>query len=326
MAKRQQSSRDQKRKAKLKKRERRNQQRGPEFESISEMVDAWTNGGQMWRHSTIDRMTNQAILGKLYELGIEFSAPEFRAAASGFYRGYGLAQHLWGPQMDRIEGCDGDFPWMAADVLWSRLCPERPNGKKILDEIDRGTVLLRESPEECCRCWLQVWETLKVGLLEGTKDSQVVSERVGHIFCLDNWLCHFESHLAGVGEAQPELLQSRLELAQEALQLLPESDDDFLRHRLGAIAQSHFLLGDPTAGDAAYRQLFEKYPHYHWGYVYWGDAWCNVDNLRITPNPTKARELYIKARDMATDEDHVESIENHMEVALSDYEEAIISD
>lgn len=324
MSNRKKLGRVQKRKQQLAKREKERKKhegrQGAKAKSVATIADTIQKRlAAMWHPEKIEPMETEAIINKLGELGIEFDEDVFRSKAHDFYSPSDLAEHLWKTEMDAIKGPDADFPWMAAGVLWRRLCPDIINNDMMIDRIDEGYNLLDQGKTEAaCDRWLELWDDLKGRFLAGTKTIATVDERGGDYYSVREWLLFVDQELGKVGGTNPEYLGKRIAFASGIVDLLPESSSKFLERLEFGVAESHFMLGDAKAGDDAFQQLASKYPDKRWlVYGSWADLWSGKYRSKVPADLERARELYEKARASAPPRE-LEKINERIEALGSD--------
>lgn len=325
--KRKKLSRDQKRKGKLAKRNDKKKklvQRQERAAWIERQASLAANVlirqfNAMWSPEKIDVMGTEAIIAKLRTLGIEFDQQEFLAAAPNVYQPMELADHLWPEQSEKIEGVDADFPWMAAEILWKRLCPEILHTDAIIGGIDEGDAhMQRNDNRAACDSWLQTWELLKNRFLDGADSIEIVEKRVGDYYSVTSWLADVESELAMLAPEDPVYLQKRLTFCQEYCALLPASPYRNLKQMFLGIADSYFLLGNAEAGEAALDELERKFPDSRWDIeCIRGTLWSDPDWESIPADPHKAMEHYRNAAQLAPP-DEVDSIQDRIDELAED--------
>lgn len=147
----------------------------------------------MWFPDKIEPMDTSEIIERLHGFGIEYDEEEFIRAASSHYSSSDLAHALWDDEMNRIEGYDGDFPWVAAGVLWLRVCPNTLNNQMILDMMDEGYDYLNaedtiENRRRACDVWLELWHDLEPKFLADCASFEMLDGRISDECSCEMWL------------------------------------------------------------------------------------------------------------------------------------------
>jgi hypothetical protein len=131
-----------------------------------------------------------------------------------------------------------------------------------------------ERVDAACRSWQAAWQ-LVVELLQQHPAAAI--EDVNQAFhgqeSLTAWARDFETALEQAGQADASFHQVRVAFCQQYLArtIAPGSLDNL--NLLRAIGESHFRLGHPEAGDAAFRSLTGQYPQYSWGWLGWANMY-----------------------------------------------------
>lgn len=311
-----QQSRGQKRKAKLAKRQKKQKARADSGVADLLLLPQFDlERFFRWSPDIIEELETEEIAAKLGELGASFSDSEFRKAAERCYGPRDLAEELWYPNIPnwRDLGADGDFPWMAAIVLWDRLCPEIVNTRGISDKIELGDSIFEELGVFAgCNHWLEIWDTLKERFLRDITSVDDLTTRLGDYLEIGEWLDELIDKLDEAGVVDPKYLNKRIALCREVCELLPDSDPVWLREVRCALADSWFMLGDVECGEAAYQETAELHPTDCWVYINWADMWTGQFRSQAPPDHDKAMTLFSKAAELADPADR-ETIDERIE-------------
>ena len=91
-----------------------------------------------WSSDEVGQIPTDKVIEKLAMCGIPFSPDEFRKDVAECH-GSGDIHARWkGRHAITAKGWDEDFPWMAADVLWRRLVPDKVSTEAIDDLMQDG--------------------------------------------------------------------------------------------------------------------------------------------------------------------------------------------
>ena len=269
-----------------------------------------------WSFEEISQIPTDKIIEKLVMCGIPFSMDEFLLDVHNHY-GAGDIYDEWKNRYTiTTEGFDGDFPWMAADVLWRRLAPEKIS-TEILDDWMQDGYELNEKRDEVggCTLWLKVWDELKKRFtpeIRTVEDAESVFKGSQMLF---NWCQDLEMELGNAAIDDGKMHLERVRYCSEFMDYFPDSES--LVQEMGkAKAEALILAGKVEEGEKEFQDLIAKYPNNPWFYIYWGDLYAcfGIGRGNGLQNPQKAEELYRKAQGIESEEDGVgEIIEKRLE-------------
>jgi len=246
------------------------------------------------------------IIEKLVMLGIPFTQEAFLIDVHNHY-GSGDIYMEWEERYTiTAKGFDEDFPWMAAEVLWRRLVPDKISTMQLDDWVQDGYDLI-ESAEDgtsvgCCDLWLKVWDILKARF---TKDMRKVEDADSVCFqsqYLSNWIQDLDMELsnAAVDTEDKSYYDRRIIFCRECMGFFPDSIQNSISMRRG-IAEALYMSGRIKEAEQEFQILVSAYPNDPWSYAGWGDMYADVDGG--TYNPEKAEELYRKGLGLEPSED-----------------------
>ena len=208
---------------------------------------------------------------------------------------YGIAipeseQNAFG-EKDLFAGLSAGFE----DRLQEMEKPLTEEQSKIIDQVNKGYEYLdnNQNHVKAADAWLEAWESVKS--LYADEKSLTDISHIGDLF-LAQWADELEVTLHNAGVSDPVYFEKRLEYCRDYCSRFPETDEDFIFAMRRGEAESYFLTGRSTEGDAAYQSLVSDFPDYTWGYISWGDmhnaALFHKDQTHIKTDYQKARELY----------------------------------
>lgn len=124
--------------------------------------------------------------------------------------------------------------------------------------------------------------------------------------CLFNWCQDLEMELVNAGFREVTFFQKRIEYCREFYSLFPETSDLTIKNMRRAEAESYFALGEIEKGEEAFEKILQDYPDWAWGYVGWGDMYCQMRiNKDVPLDYEKAEKIYRMALDKEVDEEDV---------------------
>jgi len=259
---------------------------------------------QKWYQEDIQELPTIKIIEKLMMCGIPFSQEEFLIDVHNHY-GSGDIYMEWERRYTiTATGFDEDFIWMAAEVLWQRLVPEKISTMQLDDMVQDGYVLIEEREEGnsvgCCNIWLKVWDELKKRF---TKDMRKVEDADSVCFqsqYLSNWLQDLDMELSNAAHNDEMFFDRRIIFCRECMGFFPDSLHNSISMRRG-IAEALYMSGRIEEAEQEFQTLVTKYPNDPWSYAAWGDMYADIDGG--TYNPEKAEELYRKGLGLEPAED-----------------------
>ena len=243
--------------------------------------------------------------------GIPFSKEEFLVDVHNHY-GAGDIYNEWKSRYSiTTTGFDGDFPWMAADVLWRRLAPEKISTEMLDDWMQYGYELIEQKDNyagrvDGCTLWLEVWDELKKRFAPEMKTIENAEAVFSGSQSLFNWCQDLEMELGNDAIDEESLHLERIRYCSEFLECFPDSEY-FVQEMGKARAESLIMSGKLKEGEKAFQDLIAKYPKNPWFFIYWGDLYACFGVGRggrssLESDPKKAEELYRKALEIESDE------------------------
>jgi len=254
-----------------------------------------------WSQKEIAEIPTDKIIEKLQMCGITFSQDEFLNDVQNHYGSMEIAKKWLNQFTITASGFDSDFPWMAAEVLWQRLAPNKISTEQLDDMMQEGYTLIDAMDEVGgCTLWLKVWEELKPRFPKDMLSIRDVDD-AGTVFHgsqnLFNWCQDLEQELGNAALDDQAFLEHRIRYCSEFIKLFPKTED-IVQHMGKAIAESLFLSGKVEEGEREFQALINNYTGNPWFYIYWGDLYAGFGFKVMGSehhNPQKAEELYRKA-------------------------------
>lgn len=260
-----------------------------------------------WSPQEIAEIPTDKIIEKLEFSGIPFSHEEFLIDVHNHYGSVDIYKK-WEDQFSiTATGYDEDFIWMAADVLWRRLAPEKISTEMLDDWMQEGYELIEKRDEVGgCTIWLKVWDELKKRFKPEMRTIEEAESLFSGSQSLFNWCQDLEMELGNAAIDDGKIHLERIRYCSEFLDYFPDSEY-FVQEMGKARAEALILSGKVEEGEKAFRDLIAKYPKNPWFYIYWGDLYACFGIGRggrdsDKSNPQKADELYRKALEIESDE------------------------
>lgn len=94
----------------------------------------------------------------------------------------------------------------------------------------------------------------------------------------------------------------RIEYCREFCFFFPDSDELIIINMKRGETESYFFLGKVEEGDKAFEALIEEFPDSVWGYIGWGDMYCDFNAPDIDKNLSKAKKIYQMALKINSEE------------------------
>jgi hypothetical protein len=263
-----------------------------------------------WSREEIAQLPTDKIIEKLLLCGIPSSQEAFLNDVGGCYGADDIYKRWKNRFTFTVKGFDADFPWMAADVLWRRLAPDKVSTEQLDDWMQDGYDLIEKRDEAGgCRLWLKVWDHLKPRF---TKDMRTLKS-TDSVFqgsqSLFNWCQDVEMELANAAIDDKAFHDHRIVYCREFCEYFPDENDgkdSIVRHMRQAVGESLFLSGKVEEAEREFRTLAEQHPDDPWTYIKWGDLYQRgYDAADINPfeDSGRAEALYRKALEIDPQEE-----------------------
>ncbi len=268
-----------------------------------------------WNQGEIRGIPTHKIIEKLEMCGIIFQTDEFLNDVEQCLGAKDIYERWKTRCKFTAQGFDEDFPWMAAEVLWKRLAPNKVSTEQIDDWMQDGYDLIRNRDEEGgCTLWLKVWQELKPRFTKSMRTIEDAEAVFQGMQCLFNWCQDMEQELGNAAVDDMSFHDHRIHYCREFCGFFPDSQT-IVPNMRRAIAESLFMSGRRDEGEREYLSLVADYPDDPWGYISWGDMYSGDFGIPI--NRSRAEELYRKALGIDPEEDKtiLERIADLKEVA-----------
>jgi hypothetical protein len=256
-----------------------------------------------WYSEDVMELPTSKIIEKLVMLGIPFTQEAFLIDVHNHYGSGDICKEWEKRYTITAKGFDEDFPWMAAEVLWRRLVPDKISTMQLDDWVQDGYELTEDDASVAgCDLWLKVWENLKPRF---TKDMRKVEDADEVSFksqYLSNWIQDFDMELsnAAVDTEDKSYYDRRIIFCRECMGFFPDSIQNSISMRRG-IAEALYMSGRIEEAEQEFQKLVLAYPNDPWSYAAWGDMYADVDGGIY--NPEKAEELYHRGLGLQPSED-----------------------
>jgi tetratricopeptide (TPR) repeat protein len=232
----------------------------------------------LWMPEMLNRMSDAQILSKLEQLGIPLDRDSFVKDIREQLSAEKVAK-LWQERYQlQITGKDADFPYCAAVQLSRRWAPELYTIEKLEDLADELNKRVNRHADGILEMYQLLWSNLKECYIipfhfrSFDQMHEHFSTMIDYEWVIDDYAHELRnSALYAEDSMKKSLLNERIALYREMLDLLP---DTLLHNKLNwrrNIAESYELLGDYAQAEQDYEALTREHPNWAWGYVGWGD-------------------------------------------------------
>ena len=247
-----------------------------------------------WEPEMVAKMTTDEIEAKMKALVPGFNLGGFATKTERYISCEDLTEEEYYPQAT-FSDTDEDFIWMACEVLWQRLVPDRPAVEHVADLIDDNIQAIAGTEEK--------GEVRKVVQLSDETFELIyrhIVEETSAGYCLKDEFYEKlqESTLHDIDAfIGAHLMLLQLHGEDEKVMDLGEilgqvfEDDAFLDFK----AQSLFALKRRKEGEACYREIMARNPDDIWFPLHAGDCFL----LHGKKDFEKAKDYYALALDAA---------------------------
>lgn len=242
----------------------------------------------------IKDLSTREIINRLESLGIKFEIERFKEQSRGYILAEQLVHDHYRPNF-HMRDEDDIFVLFAIIELWNRLIPERINIEMIDDSMQEGYGFLEnEEYEKAMEKWEETWKMIKALVPRKIRSVSGADEFIRYLLQnIFNWCQDFEMELGNAGGRNNLSYHTkRIDYCHDFCEIFPESDDSIILNMLRAEAESHVALGEVGIADSLFQKLVERFPHNTWGYVGWGDVYCDVLGYKNLVDYDKAEKIY----------------------------------
>ena len=253
-----------------------------------------------WSPEDIEPIPTEEIFLMLADLGIPVTEEMFLEEVAACHSAAEIYKRWKSLYVIMAEGRDADFPWMAADVLWRRLAPDKISVEMLDDMMQEGYELIEEGDPQGCHIWLEIWEVLKPRFtpeMRKVDDANSVFE--GSEF-LSNWCQDLEMELRDAAVHDPTFHDLRIRYCREFCEFFPE-ETITVPNMKRAVAESLYLSGKTDEADLEFLACVAADPKDPWNYIIWGDMYSGMEGQ--PSDPSRAEDLYRKALGLDPQED-----------------------
>ena len=258
-----------------------------------------------WTLKKVKAMSTSEIITKLRSMNIDFDTENFKKQAQDYHSAIQLSEDNYYTQEIHANKGDEDFIWLSIIELWNRLIPE----KSSIEMID---ILMQDGYEEIkknnyCNCiekWNKAWE-----LIQKIVPSHCTSVEEADEIILDltqsihNWCQDFEMESGNAGTEDDSFYKMRINYTNDFCRIFPDSDELIMHNMMRAEAESYAALGEKELADNKFHEIIKKFPKNAWGYIGWGDMYCDSGTRsRIPVDYDKAEEIYRSGLTLCDDE------------------------
>lgn len=245
-----------------------------------------------WGRDEVADLPTAAILDQLGWFGIFVTEEDFLRDVAESMGADDICRQWEERSSVTAKGWDVDFPWLAADVLWRRLAPDRLSNEQLDDLMQEGYArIASRDAVGGCALWLKVWEGLKPRFSPDMRKIEDAESVFSGGQLLFNWCQDFVNELGNAARADKAFHEHRLRYSREFCRQFPESHN-LANNMMRAMAESLFKLGRVEETEGEFCALVDAYPGNPWSYIAWGDLHAGF--FGGAANPLKAEELYRK--------------------------------
>lgn len=274
--------------------------------------------GKHWTREDMEGLSTREIVQKLEDFGVNFDEERFLEVVEDSCRASEVVDYWQRTDPVTAAGLDQDFLLLAAMILWERLAPEVVSAQQINKKMEEGYNLLEEGKtKEACSRWLDAW-----GLIKKIKPSEVTTlVEIEDLLQIDryvqNWCQDLEMELQNAGQEDEKYYRKLIEFVQEFFETFPDLKEGLIcQNMMVAVASSYFGLGKSEKSEKKYEELTQKYPDSVYGYLSWGDRYCQ-EGSKPDPDYKKAEERYLSGLENALKGD----LDGSVEAALNRLED-----
>jgi tetratricopeptide (TPR) repeat protein len=249
----------------------------------------------MWTRKKLKVMSTSAIIEKLESMGVDFKEERFKEQAQNYVSAIQLAEDHYYTQNFHAGGSDEDFIWLAIIELWDRITPEKFSVEKIDDLMQEGYKDIekrsyKSGMEKWEKTWVMIKSLVPANLHSVEEADEFFSELTQFI---SNWCQDFEMELHNAGLEDSSFFAKRIKYCRDFCRIFPLSDELILQNMLIAEAESYAAIGDIATADKKFQDLIKRFPNNAWGYITWGDMYCESKLDSDAPvNYEKAEKIY----------------------------------
>ena len=208
-----------------------------------------------------------------------------------------------------VNGEQGNGKVTAQDPLLQQLNTMMQEGYSLYDKNEN---------EKAVETWWEVWQKTVEWFAPKNISSvdeldQLTNAHMAQSYF--NWVQDFEMALSRAGNKDSKYLEMAYEYTTDFRKRLPNSKPLILMNMGTTAAEALFLLERHDEGEVLFEQLTkEKYKPEDkiWIYIRWGDCYTKWMKTGIV-DPSKARMLYEKALEIATNERDRETINERIQ-------------
>jgi tetratricopeptide (TPR) repeat protein len=247
-----------------------------------------------WNFDKVRKMNTSEIIEKLRSMNINFEIERFKKQAQNYISAIQLAEDHYYSQDFDAEGADEDFIWLAIIELWNRIIPERHNIEMIDDLMQEGYEdIENRSYRNGIAKWEKAWNMILSIVPSNLKSVTAADEFIPNLTqSIFNWCQDFEMELGNAGLEDDSFYAKRIKYCQDFCRIFSLSDESIMKNMLRAEAESYAALGNIETADKLFQGLIKRFPNNVWGYIGWGDMYCDFYNRKVAVNYDKAEEIY----------------------------------
>jgi tetratricopeptide (TPR) repeat protein len=123
------------------------------------------------------------------------------------------------------------------------------------------------------RVWLEAWSDALFLFRKARIESiEELDARFRGTQSLFNWIQDLESELWNAGLEDRQFLRARIDVCGQLLEHFALGEDLITENLRGALADSHYELGETGRAEALYRDWLTADPQWGWGWIGWSDC------------------------------------------------------
>ena len=247
-----------------------------------------------WVPEIVEKMKTDEIEAKMKEIVPGFDLGEFAAKTERYVSCEDLAEEEYYPQAT-FSDADEDFIWMASEVLWQRLFPDRLAVEHVADLLEGNIEAIAEADEkgkvqEVIQLSNETFKLIFRYIIQETPGGYKLKTEFyeqlqeSSLYDIDAFLISHLMLLQLSGEDEKVVKLGGI--LSQALE-----NDAFLDFK----ARSLFSLNRGEEGEACYREMIERNPSDIWVPVLAGDCFLIQEEKDLE----KARDYYALALERA---------------------------
>lgn len=242
-------------------------------------------------------LSDDELLEKLASFGLNLGLEDLERLCAGAFS----AEEVAGPLIEscgfrsKVERIQGDWIWICLACLWERRWPDKVCLELLDDKVQAGYRALERGgcgEAACVASWLSAWsDVLRLCDVADIRSIEAFDDRFPMTQSLYNWSQDLEDLLWNAGLRDPEVLNARIAVCEEALRRFPHEDRLMIENRRRALAESCFEVGEVERAEKLFGSWLAADPC-------WGYGWVNWATCHFSPTGTERPRDYARAEQL----------------------------